>query len=364
MFQRLNARRSVQPMVLVGLRGVGKTVLLRHMHDMAKRSSFEVVWAEATEGKNLPEILMVGLRKTLLELSMIEAAKDRARRSLGALKAFVSGFNITLGDVGLSYAPTLGVADSGNLEADLGDILVEVGEAAAAAGKAVVLFVDELQILDKPELSALIAAIHRITQEALPVTFIGAGLPQILALAGSAKSYAERLFIYPRIDALSEEAAAAAIEHPASAQRVKFEPDAVSEILRVTERYPYFLQQWAFCAWNIAPDEKTITWSDVLDATVIARNKLDESFFRVRYDRCTPVEKIYMRALAELGKGTHRSSVVADQLGCDTDKANQQRTTLIKKAMIYAPAHGDVCFTVPMFDEFMRREMPDFVPRS
>ena len=364
MFQRLLARRSIQPMVLVGLRGVGKTVLLRHMHDTAKKAGFEVVYAEATEGKKLPEILMAGLRKTLLALSLIEAAKDRARRSLGALKAFVAGFGLSVGDVSLSYDPTIGIADSGDLEADLADILVEVGEAAVAANKAVIIFVDELQILDKQELSALIAAIHRISQEALPVSFIGAGLPQVLALAGSAKSYAERLFVYPRIDALSEEAAIAAIEHPAAAQGIKFEADAVSEILRVTERYPYFLQQWAFCAWNIASDSKKITWSDVLDATEVARSKLDESFFRVRYDRCTPAEKTYMRALAELGKGTHRSGDVADHLGCDTEKANQQRASLIKKAMIYAPAHGDVCFTVPMFDEFMRREIPDFIPKG
>ncbi|RWP03134.1 ATP-binding protein [Mesorhizobium sp.] len=364
MFQRLLARRSIQPMVMVGLRGVGKTVLLRHMHDTAKRLGCEVIYAEATEGKKLPEILVSGLRKTLLALSLIEAAKDRARRSLGALKAFVAGFGLTVGDVTLSYDPTIGVADSGDLEADLTDILVEVGEAAAAANKAVVIFVDELQILEKQELSALIAAVHRISQEALPVAFVGAGLPQVLALAGSAKSYAERLFEYPRIDALSEEAAIAAISHPAAALNVEFEADAVSEVLRVTERYPYFLQQWAYCAWNIAPDSKKITWSDVLDATDVARGKLDESFFRVRYDRCTPAEKTYMRALAELGKGTHRSGDVADQLGCDTEKANQQRTALIKKAMIYSPAHGDVCFTVPMFDEFMRREIPDFVPRG
>lgn len=351
-------------MVLVGLRGVGKTVLLRHMHDLARKSDVEVIWAEAADGKNLPEILIAGLRKALLALSLIEAAKDRARRSLGALKSFVAGFNVTFGDVGVSYTPTLGVADSGDLEADLADILAEVGEAAAAAGKAVILFVDELQILNKPELSALIAAIHRVSQEALPVTFIGAGLPQVLALAGIAKAYAERLFVYPRIDALTEEAAAAAIEHPAHAQGVSFEPDAVSEILRVTECYPYFLQQWAFCAWDVAPDTQTITWSDVIEANGIARAKLDESFFRVRFDQCTPAERTYMRALAELGKGTHGSSVVADQLRLEIEEADACRTALIKKALIYETAHGDVCFTVPMFDAFMRREIPEFVPRS
>ena len=363
-FQRMRAGNSVQPMVLNGLRGVGKTVLLRRMHDTAKALGYEAVFAEATEGKLLPDLLAAGLRKALLNLSMLEAAKDRARRSLGALKSFVAGFGVSIGEFALSYDPTLGVADSGDLEADLGDILVEVGEAAAAAGKCVVLFIDELQILEKAELSALIAAIHRISQEGLPVTMIGAGLPQVLGLAGSAKSYAERLFVFPRIDAVGEEEAASAIEHPANALGVEFEADAVAEILRVTERYPYFLQQWSYCAWNGAQNEKTITWSDVIEATDVAREKLDESFFRVRYDRCTPAEKNYLRGLAELGKGTQRSSDVAVQLGCDMDKANQQRASLIKKAMIYSPAHGDICFTVPLFDEFMRREMPDFVPHS
>lgn len=364
MFERMRAGNSVQPMILNGLRGVGKTVLLRRMHDAAKTSGYEVVFAEATEGKPLPDLLVVGLRKALLNLSMIEAAKDRAKRSLGALKAFVAGFGVSIGEYALTYDPTLGVADSGDLETDLGDIFAEVGEAAAAANKCVVLFVDELQILEKTELGALIAAIHRISQQGLPVTIIGAGLPQVLGLAGSAKSYAERLFIFPRIDALGEDEAACAIEHPANALGVQFEADAVAEILRVTERYPYFLQQWSYCAWNIAQDEKTITWNDVVEATDVAREKLDESFFRVRYDRCTPAEKNYLRGLAELGKGTQRSSDVAIQLGCDMDKANQQRTTLIKKAMIYSPAYGDICFTVPLFDEFMRREMPDFVPHS
>ncbi len=355
---------TVEPMVLVGLRGVGKTVLLRHLRDMAEHAGYEILWAEADEGKSLPEVLVVGLRKTLLALSRIEAAKDRVRRSLGALKAFVAGFNLTVGDVGLSYDPTLGVADSGDLEADVSDIISEVGEAAAAAHKGLVIFVDELQLLQRSEFAALIAAIHRTSQEGLPVAFVGAGLPQVLALAGSAKAYAERLFVFPRIDALSEEAAVAAIENPALALEVEFEPAAISEILRVTERYPYFIQQWAFCAWNTAADEKTITWSDVVEATIVAQKKLDESFFRVRYDQCSSSEKDYMRALAELGKGLHKSDTVSDQLDCTSDAANGERDSLIKKGMIYSTVHGDVCFTVPMFDAFMRREIPDFVPRS
>ena len=355
---------TVEPMVLVGLRGVGKTVLLRHLRDMAEEAGYEILWTEADEGRSLPEVLVVGLRKTLLALSRIEAAKDRVRRSLGAFKAFVTGFNLTVGDVGLSYDPTLGVADSGDLEADVSDIIAEVGQAAAAAQNGIVIFIDELQLLQRSELAALIAAIHRASQEGLPVAFVGAGLPQVLALAGSAKAYAERLFVFPRIDALSEEAAVAAIENPASALGIRLEPAAISEIIRVTERYPYFIQQWAFCAWNTAADEEAITWSDVVEATIVAQKKLDESFFRVRYDQCTSSEKAYMRALAELGKGTHKSTMVSDQMCCTSDTANDDRTFLLKKGMIYSTVHEEVCFTVPMFDAFMRREIPDFVARS
>jgi hypothetical protein len=364
MFQRLTAGMTIEPMVLVGLRGVGKTVLLRHLRDMAEHAGYQILWAEADEGKSLPEILVVGLRKTLLALSKIEAAKDRLRRSLGAFQAFVAGFNLTVGEVGLSYDPTLGVADSGDLEADVSDIISEVGQAAAAAHTGLVIFVDEVQLLQRSEFAALIAAIHRASQERLPVTFVGAGLPQVLALAGSAKAYAERLFVFPRIDALSEEAAVAAIENPASALGVEYEPEAISEILRVTERYPYFIQQWAFCAWNTAADEKSITWSDVVEASTVAQKKLDESFFRVRYDQCSPSEKDYMRALAELGRGTHKDNTVSDQLDCTSEKANNDRDSLIKKGMIYSTVHEEVCFTVPMFDSFMRREIPNFVARS
>lgn len=364
MFQRLRAGMAIEPMVLVGLRGVGKTVLLRHLRDMAEQAGYEILWAEADEGKSLPEVLVVGLRKTLLALSRIEAAKDRVRRSLGAFKSFVAGFNLTVGEVGLSYDPALGVADSGDLEADVSDIISEVGQAAAAAHTGLVIFVDELQLLQRSEFAALIAAIHRTTQERLPVAFVGAGLPQLLALAGSAKAYAERLFVFPRIDALSEDAAVAAIENPASALEVEFEPEAISEILRVTERYPYFIQQWAFCAWNTAADDEKITWSDVVEATTVAQKKLDESFFRVRYDQCSASEKDYMRALAELDKGTHKSSNVSDQLHCTGQEADDQLSSLIKKGMIYQTVHGEVSFTVPMFDSFMRRVIPDFIARS
>lgn len=356
-FLRLASGRAIRPPILVGLRGVGKTVLLVKMQEMAQEEEFIIVAVEACEGHTLPELLAPGLRKALLALSMVEAAKEKAKRGLGVLKSFLGGLGLSVGDFAITYSPTLGVADSGNIETDLPDMLVELGEAAAAANRAVVMFVDELQAVRPLEFSALIMAIHKINQKKLPVAFVGAGLPQVLGLAGNSKEYSERLFVFSEIGALSEEDAVDAIVNPAKSEGVEFEPEAVSEILRVTERYPYFLQQWAHDAWNIAQGEK-ITWSDVLDATDTATATLDKSFFRVRFDRCRPAEKVYMRALAELGSGHRRSADIAEILGVKVEKIAQTRASLIKKGMIFAPALGDVCFTVPLFDSFMLRAIP------
>lgn len=304
-------------------------------------------------------MLAPGLRTALLSLSLVEAAKEQAKRGLGVLKSFLGGIGIAFAGIEVSYTPTVGIADSGSLEADLPDLLIELGEAAAAAKRPVVIFVDELQVLKPIEFSALIMAFHKINQKQLPLAFIGAGLPQVLGLAGNSKSYSERLFVFPEIGALSEEDAVAAIVNPALSEDVKFEADAISEILRVTERYPYFLQQWAHDSWNIAQGEE-ITWSDVLDAFGTATAALDKSFFRVRYDRCRPAEQSYMRALAELGPGVQRSADLAELLGKKVDAIAPTRASLIKKGMIFAPSVGDVCFTVPMFDAFMKRAIPDF----
>lgn len=355
---RIQAGRSIQQPVLVGLRGVGKTVLLVEMQKMADSEGFIVVDMEACEEQSLPELLAPKLREAFLQLSLVEAAKDKVKRGIGVLKAFVGGFGITMGDVSLTYDPTIGIADSGQIEADLPALFIELGEAAAAASRPVAIFVDELQVLKPDEFSALIMAVHKINQRSLPIAFIGAGLPQVLALAGNSKSYSERLFLFSEIGALKEEDAVAAVVNPAKAEGVEFEPDAIAELLRITQRYPYYLQQWAHDAWNVANGD-TITWSDILEAHDISTAALDASFFRVRYDRCRPAEKKYMRALAELGPGHRRSADIADLLGTKPDKIAPMRANLIRKAMIYAPSLGDVCFTVPLFDEFMKRVIPD-----
>lgn len=354
---RIEAGKTARPPILVGLRGVGKTVLLNRMQEMAAEQGFLVAEMEACDEQSLPKLLAPKLREIFLKLSLVESAKDTARRGLGVLKAFLGGLGLAIGDFTITFDPTIGVADSGQLKADLPALFEELGAAAAAAKRPVAIFIDELQSLKQDEFSALIMAVHKVNQRQLPILFIGAGLPQVLALAGNAKSYSERLFNFSPIDALSEEDAVDAIVNPALAEGVKFEPEAISEILRVTERYPYYLQQWAHDAWNIAEGE-LITWRDVVDATPVSTAALDRSFFRVRYARCSTNEKIYMRALAELGPGHKRSADVAQVLGKTVDQISPARAQLIKKTMIFAQSPGSVCFTVPLFDQFMKRVHP------
>lgn len=357
--RRVAQGRPVQAPIMVGLRGVGKTVLLNRIREIAEREGFLTIDVEAHESKTLPELLLPGLRKALFALSVVENAKEKARRGLRVLKGFLSGLNVGFVGFELGIDAEAGTADTGDLEADLPEMMLAIGEVAAEAQRPLALIIDELQYLSTSEFSALIMAIHKINQRSLPVILIGAGLPQILGLAGNSKSYAERLFSYPKIGALAGPDAMAAIVNPALAEGVKFEQSAVEEIMRVTERYPYFIQQWSHDAWNIAQGE-TISQSDVEAATPISIASLDQSFFQVRFDRCAPSEKRYMRALAELGVGHHRSGDIAEKLGMSTTSAAPTRSALIKKGMIYSPTYGDTAFTVPLFDEYMRRAIPIF----
>lgn len=363
--RRLAIRRPSQSPILVGLRGVGKTVLLVRIRQIAEQEGFHSISLEAHEGKTLPELLVPAIRQTLFALNLVEGAKDKARRGLRVLKSFLNGLRVSIGEVevGLSIDPETGAADSGDIEADLPELITALGEAAAAAKKPVAIFADEMQYLSEREFSALIMSIHRANQNSLPVLLVGAGLPQILGLAGNSKSYAERLFTFPKIGALSDDDAIRAIVNPALSEGVTIEPSAVNQILQVTGKYPYFLQQWAYEAWNVAEND-SIKAADVYVAHNNALATLDESFFRVRFERCTPSEKNYMRALAELGSGSFRSGDVAVLLGVKTTSIAPTRGNLIKKGMIYSPAHGDTEFTVPMFDEYMKRAMPNFTPKK
>ena len=357
--QRLRLGRPAKSMMLVGLRGVGKTVLLDHMRRDAESDGLHTVRIEAPENRSLPALLSPALRLALLHLSKKEAARDYAIRGLRALAGFAGKLKLTYHDieVGLDYPPEPGLADNGDLEGDLSALLVQVGAAAKAAGTSVVLFIDELQNVEEPQMAALISALHRCAQEQLPVTIVGAGLPQLRARMGDAKSYAERLFDFPEIGPLNPTDAREAIVRPAENEGAKIDDQAVDLIIAKTRGYPYFLQEWGKHAWDIAPISP-IRYEDVLNASDEAVAALDESFFRVRFDRLTPTEKKYLRAMGELGPEPHRSGDIADELRRSVTSLGPTRAGLIAKGMIWSPTHGDTAFTVPLFDEFMKRIMP------
>ncbi|MCY1642004.1 ATP-binding protein [Methylorubrum sp. SL192] len=359
--QRMAAGRPTQSIIMVGLRGVGKTVLLNRFEEMATESGCRVSLVEAHEGKGLPELLAPHLRSILYSLSHVQNAKDLARRGLRGLKGFLNGLRVNISDIdfGLSIDAEEGLADSGNIEADFPELIVAVAQAAKAASKPVALLIDELQYLSEKEFSALIMGVHKVNQKNLPLIVIGAGLPQIRALAGNSKSYAERLFRFPDIGALKTLDAVEAIQQPAMSEGARFDDRAIAHILAITERYPYFLQQWGYVAWNIS-QTNVITEETARRADALAIAELDKSFFQMRFERCTPSEKRYMRALAEFGAGKQRSGEIADLLGVKVQSVAPTRSALIKKGMIYSPAHGDTEFTVPLFDQYMRRAIPIF----
>jgi hypothetical protein len=345
---------------MVGLRGVGKTVLLDQMRLDAEHTGVHTIRIEAPENRSLPSLLAPQLRLALLRLSHVESAKDLAQRGLRALAGFAKALKFKYDDleVGLDLEPEAGLADNGDLEGDLGSLLEQVGAAAKSANTAVVLFIDELQYIKEDQFAALISALHRCAQGKLPVTVVGAGLPQLLALAGNAKSYAERLFDFPQIGPLNAEQAELAIVKPARDIGADYVAQASWEIVLQTRGYPYFLQEWGKHSWDIAKSSP-ITLADVKAASVEAIAALDESFFRVRFDRLTPKEKQYLRAMAELGPGPHRSGDIATVLNKPTNSLGPLRASLIGKGMIWSPNHGDTAFTVPLFDEFMKRIMPN-----
>lgn len=357
--ERLRRGNFTKSVLMVGLRGVGKTVLLDRMRADAEASGIETVRIEAPEKRSLPALLAPELRQTLLRLSRNAHVKDYAQRGLRALAGFAKALKVKFQDieVGIDFEPEAGLADDGDLEHDLTTLFEVIGAAASKAGTALVIFIDELQYVKEAELAAMITALHRCAQRKLPITLVGAGLPQLRGLMGEAKSYAERLFDFPMIGALSEAAAKAAIIKPAAKEGVEFDADAVQQILERTQGYPYFLQEWGKHTWDTAAGSP-IHAEDVTKASQIAIAALDESFFRVRFDRLTPTERRYVRAMAELGSGPHRSGDIAAALHRSVTSFGPVRAKLLAKGMIWSPNHGDTAFTVPLFDEFMKRIMP------
>ena len=357
--ERVRLGLPTKSILMVGLRGVGKTVLLDRMRDDAEASGIQTVRIEAPESRSLPAILAPQLRQALLRLSRNEQAKELAKRALRGLAGFARALKIKYQDieVGIDFEPEPGLADNGDLEHDLQALLEVVGAAAQKAGSALVLFIDELQYVEEEQLAALITALHRTAQRRMPVVLVGAGLPQLRGQMGHAKSYAERLFDFPEIAALPASAARIAIAKPAREQGVEVLEEALEQILEQTHGYPYFLQEWGKHAWDVAVGSP-ITRNDVEVASTAAVAALDESFFRVRFDRLTPSEKKYLRAMAELGAGPHRSGDIAEKLERKVTSLGPTRNQLISKGMIWSPNHGDTAFTVPLFDEFMHRIMP------
>ncbi|WP_295641515.1 AAA family ATPase [uncultured Methylibium sp.] len=357
--ERLRLGLPAKSVLMVGLRGVGKTVLLDRMRDDAEAGGVHTVRIEAPEGRSLPALLAPQLRQALLRLSLQTQARDVAQRALRALAGFAKSLKFKYQDieVGLDFDPEPGLADNGDLEHDLQALLELVGAAAQKADTALVMFIDEMQYVREEELAALITALHRCAQRRVPVGLVGAGLPQLPGRMGRAKSYAERLFDFPTIGPLMPAAARFAIAKPARDQSVDFDDKALELILEKTRGYPYFLQEWGKHAWDHAA-VSPIRERDVKAASTLAIAALDESFFRVRFDRLTPAEKRYLRAMADLGPGPHRSGDIAERLGAKVTSLGPMRNKLIAKGMVWSPSHGDTAFTVPLFDEFMRRIMP------
>ncbi len=356
---RLRAGRAAKSVVMLGLRGVGKTVLLDRMRADAERAGARAVRIEAPEDRSLPAILAPELRTALLALSRAEQARDLARRALRALAGFVTALRVKFRDidVGIDFDREPGLADNGDLEHDLAALFEACGEAAKAGDTIIAIFADELQYVREAELAALITALHRTAQRALPIVLVAAGLPQLRGRMGRAKSYAERLFDFADIAALTPEAAHRALVKPVLAEGALFAADAVDRIISETQGYPYFLQEWGKHAWNVAP-RSPIGLADVEAASITVQAALDASFFRVRLERLSPAERRYLRAMAELGAGPHRSGDVAAELDRQVTALGPTRAALIDKGMIYSPNHGETAFTVPLFDDFMRRIMP------
>lgn len=358
-FDRTLLGRHAKSFMLVGLRGVGKTVLLNRIGQIAEQRKLRWHLIESPEDKPLPDLLVPALRRLLLSLGNLASLGDSVRRGLRVLGSFAKSLKVKYEGLEVGVDVEKGIADSGDLDNDLSDLFVAIGEAAKAMGTGVALLIDELQYVSERELSALIMAIHKTSQRQLPIVLVAAGLPQLVANMGRSKSYAERLFDFPEIGPLSDQDAVTAIVEPIDREGERIAKAAVEAMIEKTSGYPFFIQVWGYHCWNEAL-RSPISLKDVERTEPVVIRALDESFFRVRFDRLTPSEKRYLRAMAELGAGPHRSGEVAEKLAVKVQSAAPTRNSLIKKGMIYSPQHGDTAFTVPLFDQFLKRQMPKF----
>jgi len=354
--ERNKGGKPARSFMFVGLRGVGKTVLLNEVQAMADAAGAVTDFIEISTNEPLSVTIISTLRAALLKLDRIKGVSEQVKRGLRVLKSFVGALKVKYENIEFSVDvdDEPGVADSGTLTRDLAEVFVAAGEAAKARKSSIVILIDEIQNLPSEEFEALIMAVHRTDQKKLPIMIVGAGLPLLVKLSAEAKSYSERLFEYPDIGALDDNQARRAIVTPAKEAKVIFEDDAVAAVIEQTKGYPYFLQEWGYQAWNTA-EKSPITLADVRKSNKLAVKRLDSNFFRSRYERLSDPQKEYLRAMAELGPGPHKSGDIAKQLGKTSQGVAPHRDALITSGMIYSPKYGYAAFTVPLFDEFMKR---------
>ncbi|MFD0481401.1 ATP-binding protein [Kineococcus sp. GCM10028916] len=354
---RLTRGRTEQSMIITGLRGVGKTVLLGQFRTKALEQEWVVVEQEVSkhDEADFRRDISSRLRTALLQLSPKIRWTDRLRHAAAVLKSFSLSIDPsgTL-TAGMDVEAAEGHAD---LAMDLTDVFLALGEAAKEQERGVVLLFDEVQFLNKTQLEALIQALHKMVQRKLPITLVGAGLPQIAELAGDAKSYAERLFKFPGIGNLDPHDAKLALARPAAEEDVTYHPDALTEAVTITGGYPYFIQELGYAVWTVAPGPE-ITLDDVHAAIPAYEARLDASFFRVRLDRTTDLQRAYLRAMAQLGPAPHKAADVADVMGRASTNLGPTRAELINMGLLWTPQHGYAAFTVPHFDRFLLRAIP------
>lgn len=362
---RIMDGRSAKSFILTGLRGVGKTVLLSEAQKRAEAKKYQTVMIESVDEKRLENMLIPALRSLLFKLDRMEGISEQVKLGMRVLQSFMSRIKLKYGELelNLDVAPETGVADSGDLETDLPELIMSVASAAQSRGVAAVLIIDEMQYLHERELSALIMSMHKISQRQMPVTLIGAGLPPLLGKMGNSKSYAERLFDFPHVGPLDRKGVEQAVQTPVEEEGAFIERQAIDHIYKTTQGYPYFVQEWGHHAWNCAKG-RNIDLKSAQHADSAARKILDDGFFSVRFDRLTPGEKNYLRAMAYIGGASIKSGKIAQTLGQSAQSANSLRTSLVKKGMVYSPTYGDTAFTVPLFDSFMRRRIPDWTPKG
>lgn len=341
--------------MLLGLRGVGKTVILNRLEDICNDQNHITTTIEAYEGIELIKELNIKIQQVLRKLSTIESLKEKSTKAFAVLKSFLSNFNFEYEGFTIGIDPEIGKADSGVLESDLTELFVTIGELAKEARKPWTLLIDEVQYLEKKELAAIIVALHKCNQKNLPILFFGAGLPQLAAMSGDAKSYAERLFSYPKIGALSNLEAKRAIAIPIKNANEQISDEALEQIYQKTQGYPYFLQEWGAETWNNAEHNVEIQADDIVKVSESVFQKLDEGFFNVRLDRLTPTEQEYVIAMASLPSSPYKTGDIAKKLGKTNQSLAPIRAKIIEKGMVYSPAHGEVDFTVPLFADFLHR---------